>query len=268
MVWTNPNLNTFRQINSLPHTYLSPAEEAGRDQPSFIRHVELCHPLVGAGDQRGSLRRPVQYGNWHEGWLTPFATPPFTFKACWNFFSVALYTLPVCSSRLPWKAWGPPSHREYRHIFASLWKYAWTKTRRRGPSLIWLCQFWKKCRTNRNLNTSVSLLYWTRYDKWWCGAYQYCLKILLCCCIQGHCSFSFWEKFSSSHIFYIFYFLMWCQILIYVFVSLIRRLKPGTTRISTIFSFLDWITCGCQHRQLALLYQISGCICSPVIPAW
>lgn len=108
--------------------------------------------------------------------------------------------------RLPWRAWGPPSRLEYRHIFASLWRYAWTKTRRRGLNSIWLCQFWKKCRTNSATNPLRALLYWTRYDKWWCGAYQYCLKILLCCCIQGHCSFSFWEKFSSSHIIDIFYF--------------------------------------------------------------
>lgn len=57
-------------MNSLYHAHLSPAEETGRDQPSVIRHVELCHPVVGVGDQRGSICRPVQYGNWHEGWLT------------------------------------------------------------------------------------------------------------------------------------------------------------------------------------------------------
>lgn len=80
----------------------------------------------------------------------PFLTHPITFKACWNCFSIAPYlVLPACSFRLPWRAWGPPSHLEYRHIFASLWRYAWTKTRRRGLNLIWLCQFWKKCRTNK-----------------------------------------------------------------------------------------------------------------------
>lgn len=137
------------------------------------------------------------------GW-PPFLTHPITFKACWNCFSIAPYlVLPACSFRLPWRAWGPQSHLEYRHIFASLWRYAWTKTRRRGLNLIWLCQFWKKCRTNKKNKSFRALLFWTRYDKWWCGAYQYCLKILLCCCIQGHCSFCFWEKFSSSHIFYI-----------------------------------------------------------------
>lgn len=148
---------------------------------------------------------------WKLAWR--LADPPFwlnqliTFKACWNCFSIAPYlVLPACSFRLPWRAWGPPSHLEYRHIFASLWRYAWTKTRRRGLNLIWLCQFWKKCRTNKRNKSFRALLFWTRYDKWWCGAYQYCLKILLCCCIQGHCSFSFWEKFSSSHIFYIYIF--------------------------------------------------------------
>lgn len=33
----------------------SPAKKARRDQSSISRHVELCYPAVGAGDQRGSL---------------------------------------------------------------------------------------------------------------------------------------------------------------------------------------------------------------------
>lgn len=119
---------------------------------------------------------------------------------------IAFLRLSVLALRLPWRVWGPLSHLEYRHIFASLWRYAWMKTQQRGLNLIWLCQFWKKCRTNKN-KSFCALLCWTRYHKWWCGAYQYCLKILLCCCIQRHCSFSFWDKFSSSHIFYIFIFL-------------------------------------------------------------
>lgn len=56
------------------------------------------------------------------------------------------------------------------------------------------------------LESFRALLYWTRSDNCSCGADQYCLKILPCCCIQGHCSFSFWEKFSSSHIFIFFNF--------------------------------------------------------------
>lgn len=38
---------------------------------------------------------------------------------------------------------------------------------------------------------------------WWCGAYQYCLKLLLYRCIQRHCSF--WDEFSRS-LFILFFF--------------------------------------------------------------
>lgn len=43
---------------------------------------------------------------------------------------------------------------------------------------------------------------------WWCGAYQYCLKLLLYRCIRRHCSFCFWDESSSSHFFYIIFFLL------------------------------------------------------------
>lgn len=45
----------------------SAAKEAGRHQPAVSRHVELCYPAVGAGDQRSAVCRSVQHGNWHEG---------------------------------------------------------------------------------------------------------------------------------------------------------------------------------------------------------
>lgn len=76
--------------------------------------------------------------------------------------------------RWPLKVWGPPSLLAYRPIFASWWRYAWMKTRQRGLNSTWLCQFWRKCRTNELPSCA-----WTSHPSWWCGAYQYCLKLLL-----------------------------------------------------------------------------------------
>lgn len=94
--------------------------------------------------------------------------------------------------RWPLKVWGPPSLLAYRPIFASWWRYAWMKTRRRGLNSTWLCQFWKKCRTNELPSCA-----WTSHPSWWCGAYQYCLK-LLCCCVQGHCGSCFWDNTAAA----------------------------------------------------------------------
>lgn len=143
----------------------SPAEEAGRDQPSVSRHVELCYPTLGVGDQRSALCWPVQHGNWHEGqqtylWLIRLqlssdhlhanSTINHSFKASRNFFSTVPNVCLFFALRLPWRVWGPLSHLAYRHTFASSWRYAWMKTQQRGLNLTWLCQFWKKCRTNEN----------------------------------------------------------------------------------------------------------------------
>lgn len=54
----------------------------------------------------------------------------------------------VLALRLPWRVWGPLSPLAYRPTFANSWRYAWMKTQQRGLNLTWLCQFWKKCRTN------------------------------------------------------------------------------------------------------------------------
>lgn len=45
----------LRNLHLLPFLISSPAEEAGRDQPSVSRHVELCYPAVGIGDKRSAL---------------------------------------------------------------------------------------------------------------------------------------------------------------------------------------------------------------------
>lgn len=42
-------------LHSLLLVVFSPAEEARRDQPPVGRHVELCYPAVGVGDQRGAF---------------------------------------------------------------------------------------------------------------------------------------------------------------------------------------------------------------------
>lgn len=53
---------------------------------------------------------------------------------------------------------------------------------------------------------SVPVCTWTSHPRWWCGAYQYCLKLWHCCCIQGHCSSCFWDKYSSSYFYNCFVF--------------------------------------------------------------
>lgn len=162
------------------------------------------------------------------------------------------------SFRFPWRAWGPPSHLEYRHTFASSWRYAWTKTRRRGLSLIWLCQFWKKCRTNKKKkkNRNPSAPSCTEPDPTNGGV------VLTSIALKSYSAAAFKATVASasernsaaatSFIFFIFN----CDVR-FSFVSLCHWfavLQPGTLLISTIFSFLDWITCGCQHGQsLALL---------------
>lgn len=121
------------------------------------------------------------------------------------FFFFLLHLFSVLALRWPWKVWGPPSLRAYHPIFASWWRYAWMKTQQRGLNLTWLCQFWKKCRTNEP--PIVPVCTWTSHPRWWCGAYQYCLKLLHCCCIQGHCSSCFSDKYSSGYFYNCFVFL-------------------------------------------------------------
>lgn len=104
------------------------------------------------------------------------------------------------------------------------------------------------------------------YPKWWCGAYQYCLKLILCCCIQRYCSSCFWDKFSSGYIFYIvflfvFYFSMWYQVVICVFFV--------TDPLSAIWNHMDEYNLLQSSRQnnlwrsawqSALLHWILGLI--------
>lgn len=113
--------------------------------------------------------------------------------------------LSVLAFRWPWKVWGLRSLLAYHPIFASWWRYAWMKTQQRDLNLTWLCQFWKKCRTNEP--HPVSVCTWSSHPRWWCGAYQYCLKLLHCCCIQGHCSSCFWDEYSSGYFYNCFVFL-------------------------------------------------------------
>lgn len=51
-----------------------------------------------------------------------------------------------------------------------------------------------------------TLCAWTSHTRWWCGAYQYCLKLLHCCCIQSHCS----SCFTVQQLFFL-SFLMCCH---------------------------------------------------------
>lgn len=100
--------------------------------------------------------------------------------------------------------------------------------------------------------------------KWWCGAYQYCLKLLLCCCIQHHYSFCFQDKFISDHLF-CFFVLVECDI---------RFLYASSFSLSTVsatwnhkddynlcFNLLNWITCGGQYDSqhgFTEFYIVSG----------
>lgn len=60
---------------------------------------------------------------------------------------------------------------------------------------------------------------------WWCGAYQYCLKLLLYRRIQRHCSF--WDEFSSSLfiLFFVFFFL--CDITFLFVSSFLSLIHPS-----------------------------------------
>lgn len=100
------------------------------------------------------------------------------------------------------------------------------------------------------------------YPRWWCGAYQYCLKLLFCRCIRRHCSFCFWDESSSSHFFYIVF-----VFLVNVILRFCFRRHWFTDTASASRNQMDWVQSPrlinlwrSAWQSAALLQRISGLV--------